>query len=216
MTFLDLLYLFSTPLAIGLGGAGLYLVLGILGQSRALNMADADKAVSRKIEPNLASAVNDKPSEPDTVFTSVPADSNVAHRPTPYTDVLVVDDSAVARAKLEKLFHQAGYTVMLACDGVEALAILAEHQFCLMITDLEMPNMDGFELIVSVQCSMETEDMPVIAITGHEEMQARVHDCQGLYGIFKKPWNDRDLLKRVSTLVDMQRQKMGSKELVEA
>jgi FixJ family two-component response regulator len=42
--------------------------------------------------------------------------------------------------------------------------------------------------------------LPIIAITGHDEMQARVHQVQGLYGIFKKPWNDRELLKRVETL----------------
>jgi response regulator RpfG family c-di-GMP phosphodiesterase len=52
---------------------------------------------------------------------------------------------------------------------------------------------------------METEDIPVIAITGHEEMQARVHNIQGLYGIFKKPWNDRELLKRVEVLAAIRR-----------
>ena len=47
--------------------------------------------------------------------------------------------------------------------------------------------------------------MPVIAITGHEDMQARVHQVQGLYGIYKKPWNDRELLKRVEALVGMRK-----------
>ena len=64
-----------------------------------------------------------------------------------------------------------------------------------------MPNMNGLELIAAVQGSMETEDLPIIAITGHDELQARVHDYQGLFGIFKKPWNDRALLRRVETLV---------------
>jgi response regulator RpfG family c-di-GMP phosphodiesterase len=74
-----------------------------------------------------------------------------------------------------------------------------------LITDLEMPNKDGFELIAAVQGSIETEDMPVIAITGHDEMSARVHQVQGLYGIFKKPWNDRELLKRVETLATLRK-----------
>ena len=115
--------------------------------------------------------------------------------------LLLVDDSAVARAKLSKLFLGAGYRVTVARDGVEALERLAEQRYALMITDLEMPNKDGFELIAAVQGDMETEDMPVIAITGHDDMQARVHQVQGLYGIYKKPWNDRDLLKRVDALV---------------
>jgi len=119
--------------------------------------------------------------------------------------LLLVDDSAVARAKLGKLFEGAGYSVTLAKDGLEALDRLAEQRFQLMITDLEMPNKDGFELIADVQGSLETEDMPIIAITGHDEMQARVHQVQGLYGIFKKPWNDRELLRRVEALAGMRK-----------
>jgi CheY-like chemotaxis protein len=117
--------------------------------------------------------------------------------------LLLVDDSAVARAKLGKLFQGAGYQVTLAKDGVEALERLAEQPFAVLITDLEMPNKDGFELIAAVQGNLDTEDLPIIAITGHDEMQARVHQVQGLYGIFKKPWNDRELLKRVETLAKL-------------
>jgi CheY-like chemotaxis protein len=118
-------------------------------------------------------------------------------------DVLVVDDSAVVRAKLRRLLEGAGYSVALARDGLEALEALAANHFAVMITDLEMPNMDGIELMASVQGSLETEDLPIIAITGHDEMQAHVRDYQSLYGIFKKPWNDRDLLKRIEALATL-------------
>ena len=117
--------------------------------------------------------------------------------------ILVVDDSAVPRIKLRKLFEAQGYRVETANDGVQAMAAIARTRFSIIITDLEMPNMDGFELIAAVQGSLETENIPLIAITGHEEMQARVHDIQGLYGIFKKPWNDRELLKRVDVLASL-------------
>jgi CheY-like chemotaxis protein len=119
--------------------------------------------------------------------------------------VLLVDDSAVVRAKLGQLFQRAGYAVTLAKDGVEALQQLAAQRFDVLVTDLEMPNKDGFELIADVQGSLDTENLPIIAITGHDEMQARVHQVQGLYGIFKKPWNDRELLKRVDTLAQLNR-----------
>jgi len=121
----------------------------------------------------------------------------------PARDVLVVDDSAVVRAKLRKLLEGAGYSVELARDGLEALEALAATRFSLMITDLEMPNMHGMELIASVQGSLETEDLPIIAITGHDELQAHVRDYQSLYGIFKKPWNDRELLKRIEALAHL-------------
>jgi CheY-like chemotaxis protein len=117
--------------------------------------------------------------------------------------ILVVDDSAVPRVKLRKLFEAQGYRVETANDGIQALDAIARTRFSLIITDLEMPNMDGFELIAAVQGSLDTENIPLIAITGHEEMQARVHDIQGLYGIFKKPWNDRELLKRVDVLASL-------------
>ena len=115
--------------------------------------------------------------------------------------VLLVDDSAVARARLGKLFAGAGYRVTLAQDGVEALEKLGQDSFDVLITDLEMPNKDGFELIAAVQGNLETEDLPIIAITGHDELHTRVNEIQGLYGLFKKPWNDRELLKRVEALV---------------
>jgi CheY-like chemotaxis protein len=119
--------------------------------------------------------------------------------------ILVVDDSAVPRAKLKKLFEAQGYEVTVANDGVQALEAMAKTRFSVVITDLEMPHMDGFELIAAIQGSLDTEDIPVIAITGHEEMQARVHNIQGLYGIFKKPWNDRELLKRVDVLSSLKK-----------
>lgn len=117
--------------------------------------------------------------------------------------LLLVDDSAVARAKLGKLFGEAGYRVTLAKDGVDALQKLEVDRFDVLVTDLEMPNKDGFELIAAVQGAMATENLPIIAITGHEELSARVHEVQGLYGIFKKPWNDRELLKRVEALASL-------------
>ncbi|MFZ6644994.1 response regulator [Undibacterium sp. TJN25] len=142
---------------------------------------------------------NERSPEPDTVpapaADATPDDGKLA--------ILIVDDSAVARAKLGKLFQANGYHVVVANDGLQALEKLSATFFSVLITDLEMPNMNGLELIASVQGSLETEDLPIIAITGHDELQARVHEYQGLYGIFKKPWHDRELLKRVETLAQL-------------
>jgi CheY-like chemotaxis protein len=119
--------------------------------------------------------------------------------------VLLVDDSAVVRAKLLRLFQGAGFDAVAVRDGVEALDALARMPFAVLVTDLEMPNMDGFELIAAVQGSLDTEDLPIVAITGHEALQARVHEFGGLYGIFRKPWNDRELLRRVQSLAALRR-----------
>lgn len=119
--------------------------------------------------------------------------------------LLLVDDSAVARAKLRRLFESAGYTVTLARDGLDALERLAAGRYALMITDLEMPNMDGAALIAAVSARREDEHMPILAITGHEALQSRLTECQRLCGIFRKPWDDTDLLRSVETLVQAQR-----------
>jgi DNA-binding response OmpR family regulator len=112
----------------------------------------------------------------------------------------------VSRAKLRKLFEAAGFEVDLASDGEEALERIGSKPYAVLITDLEMPKVDGFQVIAAVQDSLDTEDLPIIAITGHEELSARVHDMQGLYGIFRKPWNDRELLKRVAAVSTLRRQ----------
>ena len=118
--------------------------------------------------------------------------------------VLIADDSAVVRTKLKRLLEGAGFVVVQVNDGNEAMAQLEEKpEIAVLITDLEMPNKDGFELIADVHGSMNTEDLPVIAITGHDELHGRVGQIEGVYGIFKKPWNDRDLLKRVESLVHL-------------
>jgi len=131
---------------------------------------------------------------------AAPAPAAPAPRPGERLPLLVVDDSAVVRAKLLKLFSEAGHEVVAARDGVEAMELLGQTRFGVLITDLEMPNMDGFELIKAVQGAMATEDLPIIAISGHEELHARLHQVQGLYGMFHKPWNDRELIKRVEAL----------------
>jgi CheY-like chemotaxis protein len=116
-------------------------------------------------------------------------------------DLLLVDDSAVARTKLRKLFEPAGYNVHLARDGVEALALMEKGRYALMITDLEMPNMDGIELIDHCVRQPQTRGMPILAISGHENLRAKFNECRDVCGVHRKPWVDDILLSHVATLV---------------
>ena len=153
-------------------------------------------AAAPKLRPPL-------PAHPPPVWdtsSTVPLPGLAPDAPASPARLLLVDDSAVARAKLRRLFETAGYTTDQARDGLEALALLGKGRYALMITDLEMPNMNGIELIAAVNASLDTEAMPILAITGHDDLQAMVHECQGLFGIFKKPWNDQALLRRVQAL----------------
>lgn len=116
-------------------------------------------------------------------------------------DLLLVDDSAVARAKLRRLFEAAGYQVQVARDGAEALDLLQKGRYHLMITDLEMPRLDGVALIGTCQSQPHTAAMPILAITGHDDLQARLNDCQEICGIYRKPWIDEDIASQVAQLV---------------
>lgn len=116
-------------------------------------------------------------------------------------DLLLVDDSAVARAKLRRLFEAAGYRVELANDGIEALAKLHAGSYAMMITDLEMPNMDGVELINTCLRQPLIARMPIIAVSGHENLRAKFNECRNIAGVHRKPWSDEVLLSHVAALV---------------
>jgi CheY-like chemotaxis protein len=141
--------------------------------------------------------------------SSLPEPRRAAPAPEPVVpraaDLLIVDDSAVARAKLRRLFESAGYTVQLANDGVEALLLLGKARYGLMLTDLEMPRMDGVALIARCRGGTRTRRMPIVAISGHESLRARFNDCPEVAGIHPKPWSDEVLLGHVGTLVQGRR-----------
>ena len=79
--------------------------------------------------------------------------------------VLVVDDSLSVRKFVGMMLERAGLEVRLASDGHEALGLLAEAASDLVVTDLEMPRVNGFELITDLRRRPETRDIPVIVLT---------------------------------------------------
>lgn len=141
------------------------------------------------------------PVAPDAMAVAPTAPVAAAPLAALTADLLLVDDSAVVRAKLRRLFEPAGYRVVLARDGLEALQLLAQGRYALMVTDLEMPNLDGVGLITAAQAQPATAEMPIMAITGHDDLQARLDECREICGIYRKPWIDEDLLGHVQLLV---------------
>jgi CheY-like chemotaxis protein len=179
----DLLLLMLLPLVGGLTG---YLV--------ALRRAGA---VPKHASAAAAGKTVGTPTQPSAVQSLLRKIS----APTLVADLLLVDDSAVARAKMRRLFEPAGYKVHLACDGIEALAMLEQGRYALMITDLEMPNMDGVTLINTCLERPQTAHMPILAISGHENLRAKFNECRRVSGVHRKPWVDDILLSHVGTLV---------------
>jgi two-component system chemotaxis sensor kinase CheA len=82
-------------------------------------------------------------------------------RPT----VLVVDDSVTSRTMVAELLEQSGYRALTAHDGENALAVLRGQQVALVVSDVEMPNIDGYGLVRRIRSSPDTANIPVILVT---------------------------------------------------
>ena len=209
MSFLDVLMLLVLA-----GGVGLHVFIDRVERKAPPVLATRPRARARRA-PVATDAVRKPPTGAATVAaramppTGVRMAPRVAHPPTPVlprmADLLVVDDSTVARTKLRRLFESAGYTVQVACDGVEALALLEKGRYGVMLTDLEMPRMDGVALIGQCRARTHLSRMPILAISGHESLRAKFDECQDVAGIHPKPWADDVLLGHVGTFVQVGR-----------
>ncbi|HWP49808.1 MAG TPA: hybrid sensor histidine kinase/response regulator [Candidatus Limnocylindrales bacterium] len=118
-------------------------------------------------------------------------------------EVLIADDSISIRKVVSHFLNQAGYTVQVAHDGLEAWNKLnSPHRFDLLITDLEMPKMHGYELIAKVRSKPELQDLPIIVLTsraGEKHYQKAI--ALGANDYLVKPFDDRKLLESVQKLL---------------
>jgi two-component system, chemotaxis family, sensor kinase CheA len=99
--------------------------------------------------------------DPGWADTRPPPD---AASPRPAT-VLVVDDSAVTRTLEKGILEAAGYRVRAAPDGAAALDLLGREPCDLVVTDVEMPRLDGFSLTARVRADDRLRDLPVVLVT---------------------------------------------------
>lgn len=83
--------------------------------------------------------------------------------------ILIVDDEEVIRKYLRVNLVKWGYEVKEVINGVEALEQLGKDNFDLLITDIVMPNKDGWEVLKEVRSNPKTKDIPVIVLTGKNE-----------------------------------------------
>ena len=111
--------------------------------------------------------------------------------------VLVVDDSKVVRIKTSRLLEKHHYKVMLADDGLTALQALAEHWPDLVITDVEMPGLDGFGLTQQLRSQPRGQAMPVIMITSSNERHRDAATHAGVSVLLGKPYPEEQLLAEV-------------------
>jgi len=86
--------------------------------------------------------------------------------------LLFVDDDPILREFAQVNLASAAVEVDVVADGVEALEALSRRRYDLLLVDLEMPRMDGFELLANLRADPETAHLPVVVETGREDVEA--------------------------------------------
>ncbi|MBC7216161.1 MAG: Hpt domain-containing protein [Burkholderiaceae bacterium] len=123
----------------------------------------------------------------------------VALGPSQVPLVLVVDDSITVRRVTQRLLQREGYRVALATDGLQALERLQQERPAVVLSDIEMPRMDGFDLLRNIRADQALHDLPVIMITSRIAHKHREHAHElGANHYLGKPYSDEELLGLVA------------------
>jgi len=116
--------------------------------------------------------------------------------------VMVVDDSVTVRKVTSRLLERQGIDVIVAKDGVEAVAMLQERKPDLMLLDIEMPRMDGFEVARQVRHDARLRDLPIIMISSRTGTKHKEHAAElGVNDFLGKPFQESELLAKIDELV---------------
>ena len=151
-----------------------------------LLVLDVPNLLTRAASVTIASESTDKPAVPP-----------------PQLNVMVVDDALMVRELQRSILERGGYAVRTASDGAEALGMLAELPADLVVTDVEMPKLDGLQLIKSIRRHPRLANIPVLIVSSHgsDEDHQRGLDAGADAYIVKTSFDEVGLLSAVSRLL---------------
>lgn len=117
--------------------------------------------------------------------------------------ILIVEDSITARTLLKNILESAGYRVRTAVDGVDALTLLGTEDFDLVVSDVDMPRMNGFELTSRIRASRQLVDLPVVLVTSLDSREDRERgvDAGANAYIVKSSFDQSNLLDAIRRLI---------------
>lgn len=114
------------------------------------------------------------------------------------TEILIVEDSPTQAEWLNHLLSQEGYAVTVAANGKQALAAAHQHKPGLVISDVVMPEMDGYTLCKEIKSQAEMKDIPVILVTSLSSPQDIIKGLEcGADNFIRKPYDENYLLSRI-------------------
>ena len=122
------------------------------------------------------------------------------------SDVLIVDDSAAIRKILQRVLRQTGMairTIHEAGDGQEALDLLKTHPIQLVLTDINMPKMDGLQLLGAIKSAAQWQNVPVVMITT-EGGESKVGEAVrlGAAGYVRKPFTADQIKEKLVGILE--------------
>ena len=116
--------------------------------------------------------------------------------------VLCVDDSASVRQMVSFTLESAGYSTNTAVDGADALVKLASERFSLIITDLNMPNLDGIAMIKKIREMPQHAGVPIVMLTTESDENKKAQGkAAGAIGWIVKPFDQARLIAVVNKLI---------------
>ena len=207
----DLRHDLRTPIGLVLG-YGEMVADELADAGRADLLADVEKirAAGRRllalVDERLQADALSIPSSAQAVPASHPADAEAADEPQSedeahYEDgglLLIVDDNEDNRDVLARRLQKQGHWAVTAASGPEALTTLAEQPFDLVLLDIMMPEMDGYEMLFRIKSEPQTRHLPVIMISARDELESVVRCIDmGAADYLPKPFNPTLLRARV-------------------
>jgi chemosensory pili system protein ChpA (sensor histidine kinase/response regulator) len=134
--------------------------------------------------------------------TAADGSGGVAKVPVPAVSqiplILVVDDSITVRRVTQRLLQREGYRVSMAADGLQALERLQEERPAVVLSDIEMPRMDGFDLARNIRADVRLNNLPIIMITSRIAEKHREHAKElGVDHYLGKPFSEEELMSLV-------------------
>jgi len=117
--------------------------------------------------------------------------------------ILIVDDSEMVRNFHAYILKSAGFEVVSAVDGADGLEKLYMNDIALVLTDINMPNMDGYTLIEKIRADDEFEDLPIIIISTEDEAKDKQRGFDAGADVYiVKPTEPANLIENVRLLLE--------------
>ena len=116
--------------------------------------------------------------------------------------ILIIEDDLISQKLHRKVIESAGYKVTMAADGLEGLMHAKEQDFDLVISDVMMPNMDGYETCQRLRENPKTAQIPILLLTALDNLESKIKGFEaGADDYLSKPYEPDELIARVSVLL---------------